>query len=133
MRFPGQIYDSQAGLQQNYYRDYDPAIGRYVESDPIGLKGDSYSTYTYAGGIHSASRAHLDYAPQPINSVLGPSMRFTPAFTKPWGIPWVHLDQVVCLRALLSFLRTFHWTRKLQEPRPITVTMYMGSTPRLEA
>ena len=34
----------------NYFRDYDPATGRYVESDPIGLNGGSYSTYAYVGG-----------------------------------------------------------------------------------
>ena len=45
-RFPGQIYDSHAGLNQNYFRDYDPAIGRYVESDPIGLAG-GLNTYGY--------------------------------------------------------------------------------------
>jgi hypothetical protein len=28
-------------------RDYDPAVGRYVESDPTGLAGGSYSTYAY--------------------------------------------------------------------------------------
>jgi RHS repeat-associated protein len=43
------VFDGQAGLHQNYFRDYDPAIGRYVESDPIGLEGLSYSIYTYAG------------------------------------------------------------------------------------
>jgi RHS repeat-associated protein len=48
LRFPGQLYDSQAGIMQNYFRDYDPAIGRYKESDPIGLKGGSASTYSYA-------------------------------------------------------------------------------------
>ena len=31
-------------------RDYDPTVGRYVESDPIGLNAQSYSTYAYARG-----------------------------------------------------------------------------------
>ncbi|MFZ1904816.1 MAG: RHS repeat-associated core domain-containing protein [Steroidobacteraceae bacterium] len=47
LRFPGQIYDPQAGLLQNGMRDYDPLIGRYIESDPIGLAGGSYATYEY--------------------------------------------------------------------------------------
>jgi len=33
----------------NYLRDYDPATGRYVESDPVGLRG-GINTYGYAGG-----------------------------------------------------------------------------------
>ena len=39
LRFPGQYYDRETGLHYNYYRHYDPSTGRYVESDPIGLKG----------------------------------------------------------------------------------------------
>lgn len=34
----------------NMARDYDPSTGRYIESDPIGLYGGSYSTYAYVGG-----------------------------------------------------------------------------------
>ncbi|MFY0104376.1 RHS repeat-associated core domain-containing protein, partial [Acinetobacter baumannii] len=36
LRFPGQYYDQETGLHYNYFRDYDPSTGRYVESDPIG-------------------------------------------------------------------------------------------------
>jgi len=36
-------------LDYNYFRDFDPQVGRYVESDPIGLMGGSYSTYSYVG------------------------------------------------------------------------------------
>lgn len=36
-RSPGQYYDSETGLLQSVFRNYDPAVGRYVESDPIGL------------------------------------------------------------------------------------------------
>jgi RHS repeat-associated protein len=43
------VFDGQAGLHQNFLRDYDPASGRYVESDPLGLEGESYSTYNYVG------------------------------------------------------------------------------------
>jgi RHS repeat-associated protein len=49
MRFPGQYFDRETNLAYNYFRDYSPDIGRYVESDPIGLDG-GLNTYSYVGG-----------------------------------------------------------------------------------
>jgi len=47
LRFPGQQYDSATGLHYNYFRDYEAGTGRYMESDPIGLRGGGPQTYAY--------------------------------------------------------------------------------------
>jgi RHS repeat-associated protein len=48
IRFPGQFFDQATRLHYNYFRDYDPRTGRYIESDPVGLAG-GIKTYAYAG------------------------------------------------------------------------------------
>jgi RHS repeat-associated protein len=47
LRMPGQIYDGEGGSFHNYFRDYDTAVGRYIQSDPIGLIG-GLNTFAYA-------------------------------------------------------------------------------------
>ena len=49
LRFPGQYADKETNLYYNYFRDYDPYLGRYAESDPIGLRG-GLNTYGYVAG-----------------------------------------------------------------------------------
>jgi RHS repeat-associated protein len=53
--FPGQVESAEPGLYYNYFRDYEPQTGRYVQSDPIGLIGD-LNIYLYGkanANLHS--------------------------------------------------------------------------------
>jgi len=66
LRFPGQYYQPETGLNQNANRDYDPlGGGRYIESDRIGLYGDSWSTYAYVGGNRIGRRDPLGLLDNP--------------------------------------------------------------------
>jgi len=49
LRFPGQYYDAETGNFYNYFRDYSPVLGRYLESDPLGVRA-GLNTYAYVGG-----------------------------------------------------------------------------------
>jgi RHS repeat-associated protein len=49
LRMPGQVWDQETGTFYNYFRDYDPSLGRYVQSDPIGLRG-GINTFAYVKG-----------------------------------------------------------------------------------
>ena len=49
LRFPGQYFDEETNLHYNHFRYYDPALGRYITSDPIGLKA-GLNSYVYVEG-----------------------------------------------------------------------------------
>lgn len=49
-------YDVETGTNYNYFRDYDPGTGRYVESDPIGQRG-GINTFAY---VTNAPTGHVD-------------------------------------------------------------------------
>ncbi len=60
IRYPGQYYDFEVGLVQNWWRTYEPRIGRYVSADPIGLDG-GWNRFGYANqdGINLSDRMGL--------------------------------------------------------------------------
>jgi RHS repeat-associated protein len=56
-RFPGQYFDQETGTSHNWFRTYNPATGRYEQSDPIGLAG-GISTYGY---VKAAPLRNMDF------------------------------------------------------------------------
>ena len=49
LRFPGQYFDQDTGLNYNLNRFYDPTTGRYISADPSGLAAGT-NLYAYVGG-----------------------------------------------------------------------------------
>jgi RHS repeat-associated protein len=48
LRYPGQYFDQETNLHYNWNRYYDPQVGRYITSDPIGIVAGT-NTYNYVG------------------------------------------------------------------------------------
>ncbi len=47
LRFSGQYYDQETKTNYNLFRDYNSSLGRYLQSDPIGLSR-GLNSYAYA-------------------------------------------------------------------------------------
>ena len=78
LRFSGQYYDAETGKHYNYYRDYNPSTGRYLQSDPIGLQG-GLSTYGY---VYQSPLNYVDPYGLAVYLCSQPAL----------GIPWNPID-----------------------------------------
>ena len=74
LRFPGQYYDRESGLNYNVQRYYDPRLGRYMSPDPIGVNGGK-NLYAY---VNSNPLSWID--------TTG-NIAIAPVLT--WGVPIV--------------------------------------------
>ena len=78
LRFPGQYYDAETDLFQNFNRFYDASIGRYLEAEPMWLYSDELLP------IAGAGRSTPSYAyagNNPVNT------------TDPAGLSWLEFDR----------------------------------------
>ena len=80
LRMPGQEYEFSSGHNHNGFRDYAPSLGRYLESDPIGL-GGGLNTYAYAS---NSPAKFFDLAGLSDGELYGPPAPKNPS-TSPGG------------------------------------------------
>jgi RHS repeat-associated protein len=74
VRFPGQYFLIESGLHYNWYRHYDPTIGRYLQTDPLGFV-DGPDIYAYA---NSAPGMYVDPTGQfvPVMIAIGAAIAY---------------------------------------------------------
>ena len=87
LRFPGQYLNQETDLYYNYFRDYDPSTGRYIESDPIGLEG-GMNRYVYTQQhptVWTDPTGEIIFIPIIINGLVSAAIEgVTTGLTKGW-------------------------------------------------
>ena len=117
-RFPGQVFDEDTGLIHNGFRDYAPSVGRYVESDPIGLAG-GWNTYAYTLNDPSNSTDSTGLATIGHDSSI--STKEFPAFLGKYNRMRTALSKVPGIDAVFS---------KFDSDPSITLTLTKSTDPR---
>ena len=90
LRFPGQYFDRETNIAYNMARDYDPSVGRYIQSDPIALTA-GINTYAY---VNSNPLALIDATGQFTYNTDDPDI----TIPVPLDMEW----KVTCLESYLN-------------------------------
>lgn len=92
MRWPGHRLDATLGLFYNRFRDYDPNLARYLQTDPIGQRG-GINVYAYchnplkAVDLLGLAGTHDHGAPNPVPDGDTASTTARPATEAPPEVP----------------------------------------------
>ena len=63
-------FDAESGLHYNYFRDYDPELGRYVQADRIGLLGASLTISSMTARLRFSLIGASNTATKSLNSTM---------------------------------------------------------------
>ena len=116
LRFPGQYFDEETGLHQNYHRDYDPVTGRYSQHDPLGLAG-SLNPYGYANFNPHMYTDPYGLAPSWVGpaavtiSTTGGTLVFYP---NPLTPPWIRATGLAMV-GIGGALEVWDWATAIEE------------------
>lgn len=88
-RFSGQYKDNESGNHYNYFRDFDPKTGRYLQGDPIGLRGGlNIYEYGYSNPITEKDPSGLQPLARPPRRM--PGREYVPPRYRNDRPPWLH-------------------------------------------
>ncbi len=118
LRFPGQYFDAESALHYNAMRDYDPATGRYIETDPLGLTG-GLNPYLYVSANPIASiDPHGTLPPAP------PSPPANPSQSRPCAAPCTEWGPRCCSNWWAGDCR--NWREQTSMRMPSTLPQMCG-------
>jgi RHS repeat-associated protein len=103
LRLPGQYYDAESGLHYNYFRTYDPDMGRFIRPDPAGGEG-GLNLYRYADNNPIASSDPLGLWVKRCSRQLG-----NPEGPNRSGNNPIRHDYLVVSGEILSFQAGNNW------------------------
>jgi RHS repeat-associated protein len=121
LRFHGQYYDRETNLHYNVFRDYDPSIGRYIEFDPIGLRG-GINGFIYVGGNPLSFTDPLGLASATKGQSANKAMQDLPDSSSDyWPAGW-YKKHTICIEEKCTRTDGCHtWT--------VTVTSWLPDNP----